>query len=251
MVDSREVLTRPAPPPDLTVSYGPHADHIADVRFADRPGPLILLWHGGFWRSAYDRSYTGPMAADLAGRGYAVASLEYRRTGGAGGWPATFDDVSASIATVPDLIAAAAPGRVDLDRIIYAGHSAGGHLAVWAASRSTPAGVLALAPVLDLAGAYAQDLDGGAVDALLGGGPDAVPERYAIADTAALAAPAAPVWLVHGDEDDRVPVEMSRAYAAATGCRLTELPGAGHFGIVDPLSAVWPAVLTALEGLSG
>jgi acetyl esterase/lipase len=263
MADSREVLSRPAAGPDLTVSYGPHPDHVADVRLpVEGPAPLVMLWHGGYWRAAYDRSYTGPMAVDLVGRGYAVASLEYRRTGADGGWPATFDDVAASVDAVPDLIAATAPGRVDRDRIVFAGHSAGGHLAVWAALRDQlptdspwqvpsvgAVGVLTLAPVIDLATGYRLDLDGGAVDALLGGGPDDFPERYAATDPSAFDPPGAPVWLVHGAEDDRVPVEFSRAYAQRTGSQLTELAGAGHFGIVDPLSSVWPAVVTALNSL--
>lgn len=256
------MLSRQAPPPDLTVAYGPHRDHVADVRLPSRSGraPLVILWHGGFWRPQWDRTHTGPMSTDLARHGYVVASVEYRRTG----WPATLADAAAATEAVPGLVEQAAPGRVDHDHIIYAGHSAGGQLALWAALRDRlpagapgrserplrVAGVLALAPVVDLADAYRLDLDGGAVAAFLGGGPDEVADRYAAADPAALGAPAAPVILVHGDADGRVPVQMSRRYAAATGARLVELPGADHFALIDPESAAWSQVLAALAELA-
>jgi acetyl esterase/lipase len=261
VAENRGILSRPAPPPDLTVRYGPHPDQVADVRLpaADDPAPLVLLWHGGFWRPQWDRAHLGPAAADLAECGMVTANVEYRRTG----WPTTVTDVAAAADTVVGLLERAAPGRVDQSRIVYAGHSAGGHLALWAALRhrlpapapgrldSAPrlAGVLALAPVADLAEAYRLDLDRGAVEAFLGGGPQDVPDRYAAVDPAALGAPAAPVVLVHGDRDDRVPVEMSRRYLALTACRLVELPGADHFALIDPESAVWPQVLEALRSL--
>src|SRR5688572_24932971 len=97
--DPREVLTRPAPAPDLTLRYGDHPDHVIDLRLptdgAAGPGrPLVVFLHGGFWRAAFDRSHAGPLAADLAGRGYPVAVVEYRRVGQeGGGWPGTLDDV--------------------------------------------------------------------------------------------------------------------------------------------------------------
>jgi pimeloyl-ACP methyl ester carboxylesterase len=112
------------------------------------------------------------------------------------------------------------------------------------------AGVLALAPVLDLAEAYRLGLDGDAVAALLGGGPDDVPERYAAADPAAFGPPAAPVTVVHGDRDIRVPITMSRGYRMPPGSRLVEVPGADHFALIDPASAAWPAVVHALDELT-
>src|SRR5947208_16463915 len=103
MPDSREVLTRPAPPPDRTLSYGPLPDHIVDVRLPPRlPAPIVVVIHGGFWRAAYDRAHTGPMATALAAGGYVVAIPEYRRIG----WPGTLDDVAAALDAVPDLLAA-------------------------------------------------------------------------------------------------------------------------------------------------
>jgi acetyl esterase/lipase len=144
---------------------------------------------------------------------------------------------------------------------VLAGHSAGGQLALWAAAdlaRGAPAvrmPVLALAPVADLSRAYALDLDGGAVAALLGGGPADLPDRYAAADPTALLPLGVPIALVHGTEDAQVPVEFSRAFAArarSAGDRVfySELPGAEHFGVIDPQSSAWPAVLAALEAVA-
>ena len=259
--ENREVLTRRAPAADLTVAYGPHPEQVADIRLplGTGPAPLVLLWHGGFWRAEWDRAHVGPVAAALAEHGYAVANVEYRRTG----WPATLIDVGEAADRLPALVEDAAPGRVDPTRVVYAGHSAGGQLAIWASLRDRlPAGapgrttgqvwhkgVLALAPVVDLADAYWLDLDDGAVEAFLGGGPEEVPERYAAADPAALAAPV-DVTVVHGARDGRVPVEMSRRYCAASGSRLVEVAGADHFALIDPESAAWPAVVAALDALT-
>src|SRR5262245_15689672 len=179
--DSRSVLSRWAPPPDATLVYGAHADHLVDVRRpAGRSRALVVFLHGGFWRHEYDRTHTGPLTTALAAVGYTMAIPEYRRTGApGGGWPGTFEDVAAAVR-------AALPLAAEGERtpVILAGHSAGGHLALWAAAglanEGAPiAGVVALAPVADLREAYRLDLDRGAVTALLEGGPDEFPERYA------------------------------------------------------------------------
>ncbi|MGQ0842356.1 alpha/beta hydrolase family protein [Actinokineospora sp.] len=262
MTDTRDVLTRRTPAPAMTLSYGPLADHVADLRLPSTkdPAPLLLLWHGGFWRAKHDRTVIAPMAAGLAERGFAVASVEFRRTGGGGGWPATFVDVAAAADRLPALVEYAVPGRVDRTRLVYAGHSAGGHLAIWAALRDRldvgapgrtahrprVAGVFAVAPLLDLAEAHRLGLGEDAVDAFLGGGPEHVPDRYAAADLTRLGTPAVPTVLVHGDQDQRVPVEQSRRYRDRTGVPLVEVPGADHFAVIDPESPAWPAVVAAL-----
>ncbi|PZF92307.1 alpha/beta hydrolase family protein [Micromonospora deserti] len=258
--DPRAVLSRPAPAPDATVSYGDHPDQLADLRRPAGPGParpLVVVVHGGFWRAEYDRRHTGPLAAALAGLGHPVAQLEYRRTGQpGGGWPNTLTDVLAGLAELPRLAAAALPGQVAPGAPVLVGHSAGGHLALYAAA-STPAavaGVLALAPVADLAEAYRLDLDSGAVAALLGGGPAEFPDRYAAADPRALVPLRQPCVVVHGSLDRQVPVAMSREFVAAgraagSDVRLVELPGCEHFGLIDPESAAWPYVAAALRSL--
>lgn len=221
----------------------------------------MILLHGGFWRVEYDRTHTAPMAADLAARGYLVAQLEYRRTGQpGGGWPGTFDDVAAGISALPSLVGRAAPQRRRVPElpVLLVGHSAGGHLALWYASAGTfrvgVRGVLALAPVSDLAEAYRLDLDGGAVAALLGGGPDAVPDRYAATDPGMHVPAPLPCVIVHGTLDEQVPATMSRRYvsrarAAGGEVRLMELAEAEHFGLIDPQARAWLAVLEALRSL--
>ena len=95
------------------------------------------------------------------------------------------------------------PSRVDLGSVAYVGHSAGGHLALWAALRDgLPAGapgraeraplvrgVVALAPAADLAAVDRLGLSGGAVRELLGGSPATVPDRFAATDPAVLGRP--------------------------------------------------------------
>jgi acetyl esterase/lipase len=262
VADPRTVLSRPAPPPDLTVSYGDHPDQVADLRFPPEPAaglPLIIVVHGGFWRAEYDRLHTGPMAADLAARGYVAAQLEYRRSGQpGGGWPGTFDDVAQGIEALSALAddPAAPAGRRAPGGPILIGHSAGGQLALWyaAAHAARLAGVLALAPICDLVEAYRLDLDGGAVAALLGGGPDRVPDRYAEADPAQRRPGPTRTLVVHGVRDEHVPVVMSRSYvsrtrAAGGDVRLIELPDAEHFGLIDPLAPAWRTVTDLLRTL--
>ena len=271
-----DVLTRPAPPPDLVIRYGTGAEHVADVRLpkrrtgaAVRPAPLVLFLHGGFWRVAYDRSHTGPMAAALAAAGYAVCVPEFRRTGQpGGGWPGTFDDVAAAVDRSPTLVREAAGLGVIADGpALLSGHSAGGHLALWAAGRHLPGpdsawrsaagarGVVVLAGVSGLADCYDQGLGSGAAAILMGGGPADFSQRYRNADPAVLLPLGCPVRLVHGSLDDVVPAAMSRHYAAigrAAGdhTTATDVPGASHVDLIDPLSPAWPYVIAAFVALA-
>jgi dipeptidyl aminopeptidase/acylaminoacyl peptidase len=257
--NSRNVLGRPAPPPDFTLRYGEHPDQVADVRLPNAvTSQLVIFVHGGFWRTAFDRAHVGPLAADLADRGYAVAAVEFRRVGQpGGGWPGTFSDVAAAVAAVPDLLAKELAHRglpaVDVDRPVLAGHSAGGHLALWYAAVAPDAvrGVLALAPVADLITAQREAIGDDAVTGLLGGGPEDLPDIYASADPMAHLPLNVRTVIVHGTDDDRVPIALSRHYVAAArrlgdDTRLIELPGVDHFGVIDPLSSAWPTVVDAL-----
>lgn len=275
-MDSSDVLTRPAPPPDLILSYGSRPDQVADLRLpgprpesgqAGSPVTLILFLHGGFWRAAYDRAHAGPLATALAAAGFAVCVPEFRRTGQpGGGWPGTFDDVATAVDVLPGLVAAA-PGVSGPLRVLLAGHSAGGHLALWAASRHrlpagsrwhAPrpqlAGVVTLAAVADLAACYQRQLGSGAVTDLLGGGPVDQPARYASTDPAVLLPAGAAIRLVHGAVDDVVPPDLSTSYAArarAAGddVACSVIPGTGHFAVIDPLTDVWPQVVAAFTAL--
>lgn len=257
--DPRAVLDDPGRPPDVTSSYGPRPEHVVDLWWPGDPHasavPLVVVVHGGFWRARFDRLHTRAQCAGLVAAGYAVAAVEYRRTGqDGGGWPGTFEDVDAALRTAPGLAARAAAdaGRsdaVDVARTVLLGHSAGGHLVAWAAARGYPHVVAAvsLAGVLDLRMASELALDpepdGPAVHLLLGGGPDDVPDRYAEADPTRLGTPAVPVVALHGDADTTVPSRLSRSYAAATGQTLVVLPAVEHFALIDPDSAAWPHVL--------
>lgn len=250
----RDILERTAPPPARTTAYGPDPAQVYDVRLpvGQRRDTGVVVVHGGFWRERFDRTHAACQAQALADAGHPVAVIEYRRTGmPGGGWPGTGEDVAAALAAL----------RADADlpeRLVLVGHSAGGHLGVWAASQPWSAGlagVVSLAGVVDLAGAHAQRLGDGAVEAFMGGAPEDLPEAYAAADPARLL-PRAPIALVHGVDDDVVPVAVSRSYAdrmaaaGATGVTLREVEGCEHFGLIDPEHPAFAEVLAAVARLA-
>jgi pimeloyl-ACP methyl ester carboxylesterase len=116
-------------------AYGPGPDRFGELwrPAGSGPWPVVALLHGGFWRTGRTLELMRPLAADLAGRGFAAWNLEYRRVGQpGGGWPGTCEDVAAGLDHLEGL-ASRAP--LDLDRLVVAGHSAGGHLALWSAAR--------------------------------------------------------------------------------------------------------------------
>jgi acetyl esterase/lipase len=256
--DPEAVLDRPAPPPARTTAYGPDPAQVYDVRLpaAAAKDVTVVVVHGGFWRAEYDRAHAGCQAQAFADAGWPVAVLEYRRTGmPGGGWPGTGDDVAAAVAAVradPDLP----------DRLVLVGHSAGGHLVAWAASRpwgAELAGVVSLAGVVDLRAAFGLRLGDGAVEAFLAGTPEERPEAYAAADPA-LHAPLAPVVLVHGADDDVVPPVVARSYREKVAAlpltgevapvTLHEIAGCEHFGLIDPEHPAFAEALAAVSGLA-
>jgi pimeloyl-ACP methyl ester carboxylesterase len=139
-------------------------------------------------------------------------------------------------------------GRHD-GRVVVVGHSAGGHLALWAASGAPASGLVAtvaLAPVADLVEADRERLGDGAVRAFLG----ADPADRADLDPVRLVTPSQPVRLVHGALDDVVPVAQSQAYVAAhQGASVEVVPDADHFDLIDPASAAWPHVVESIAAL--
>jgi acetyl esterase/lipase len=248
-VPSDSVLDDAAALPDAVVRYADHVDGVIDLHLPTGPGPhpLVVTLHGGFWKQAYDRRHQRPLARDLVAAGVVVAAPEYRRVGGAGGWPATGDDVLAAYAALPGLLDELG---VTTTSLTLTGHSAGGHLALWLATQVGGIDrVVALAPVADLDAAARDNLGDGATQALLGGSPAEVPDAYASADPLRLlgsADPATPIMVLHGTSDDVVPVAQARALAARhPRVELVELD-CGHFEVIHPDTAVWPTVRAAL-----
>jgi acetyl esterase/lipase len=227
------------------------------------PNPVAVVIHGGFWLASYGLSLMVPLCEALAERGVATWNVEYRRVGDdGGGWPGTFLDVGAAV----DHVTTLAPAfGLDLGRVVTVGHSAGGHLALWAAARPriAPDSEIAVAAPLPLHAAVSlagvPDLVRGwemgfeVIGRLLGGSPGEVPERYAAASPAALLPLGVRQVLVHGTDDGVVPIALSEAYrdtAVARGddVRLVPLAGGSHFAPIDPTS---PALETIVETLIG
>jgi acetyl esterase/lipase len=261
--------------PDATRAYGDHPDQVVDFYAplsGSAPAPLVVVVHGGAWRAPYDRAHVTPFARFLARRGFAVAVPEYRRGGAtegeAGRWPRTPDDVAAALDALPRLAAEALGGRADVRRTVLTGHSAGGHLVLWAAARHllpegspwrTDApppvrGVVALAPIADLEVAEKLGVCGHASLQFLGG-PDLFEERRPHADPALLVPSGVATTVVHGREDLDVPPAVSEAYAEAAAragevVGVTLLPGVGHFPLIDPAAGACAVVAEEIAQLA-
>ena len=222
------------------------------------PWPCVVLVHGGFWRSGWDRTLMTPLAVDLATRGVAAWNVEYRRVGQpGGGWPGTFEDVAAALDHLAEV------EQVDVSRVVACGHSAGGHLALWLAARHRlphgvgseptvrPVATVSQAGVADLERGWRDDLGDGAVEGLLGPLAEGS-ELFARASPASLAPIGVPQLLVHGTEDAVVPISQSREHAARDPlAELVELDGADHFDVLDLDHAGWRAVVDWLPAQLG
>jgi len=243
--EDRSVLSRTARAPDRTIAYGVQPENIADLWHgpdAARTRPLLIMIHGGFWRPEYDRTHTAPMCAALADAGWTVATVEYRRVPGEP--DITASDVRAAVAGIPALV------KQHDGRVVLIGHSAGGHLCLYAATAQDAAaiaGVVALAPAADLQLVEQLDLDDGAARAFLG----TTAAKRSDLDPARQPAINASTTIIHGIEDLIVPIAVSRAYVAAhPTTALRALEDCGHFALIDPLSDAWPAVMAELKRLS-
>ena len=243
----REILDRPAPPADLRLPYGESPSQFVDFRFpppSSAAPPLVVHFHGGFWRNRFDLRHAGNLCVALTACGVVTANVEYRRVGDeGGGFPGTLEDAAAAVRFARER----ARGFGCSTTTVITGHSAGGHLALWAGSlESDLAGVVALAPVTCLREAWRMGLGGGAVLEFLQVTPQQDSGRYTVACPSERAA-SVPRVLIHGSADEIVPLTLSIQYLEARkgddpGVRLIEVPGAGHFDVIDPESPAWGLV---------
>jgi acetyl esterase/lipase len=252
--------------PRFEDAYGPHPVNIGEwfVPAGTERAPTVVLIHGGFWGRQYDRHLEDHLANDLALNGYLVWNIDYRSRGEP--WPSTFSDAAAAY---DHLLLGKFNDRVDAERVAVVGHSAGGHLAAWLASRHRlpegapghsqeairPALMVPQAGVVALARASEQRLGHGAVKFLVGGSPDECPDRYAVADPLALLPTGVRSVLIHAPRDRTVPLSQSRLYvqratAAGDDSRL-EISRGDHFSHLDPKSDAGRLLREALSSMTG
>lgn len=270
-----ELQAIPLPAPVAHTAYGTAPQQFGELRLPEgKPPaagwPVAVLLHGGCWLNAYDYRYFTRLAAALAEQGVASWTLEYRRLGDAGGgWPGTFLDVASG---TDHLRVLAKTQPLDLSRVVASGHSAGGHLALWLAARSTLPkvselhsakplslrGVVGLAPIADLASyrVGAPESCNASVDQLLGGTLEEQPQRYAQASPLARLPLGVSQWLLVGELDGIVPPAGVAAYATAArdaGDHVAVIvePGSGHFEHAAPASALGQKAVAAIRAALG
>lgn len=225
--------------------------HQFGVLRTPRPGshgertPLIVLVHGGFWRSPYNRWLMWLLARDVDRRGWASYNVEYRRLGfggGGGGFPATFDDVRMAIELVLDPTHPVA-GHVDTERVAVVGHSAGAHLALCATGLMKsvrPALVVSIAGPTDLERLSANGSK--PVDALVRNAP--LGNRWRRTSPMHMLPLGARLLCVHGEDDTTVAPSQSIRFIDAArllGDRadIVTVPREGHRDALRPGSMIW------------
>jgi len=239
----------------IRFDYGLGPDQFGDFIAARTPAArgTVVFVHGGVWRAG--RGWDGPDAVidRLAALGWHVWKVQFRGVGAGGGWPQTGEDVVAAVRFLPTF---SAQTGIALGPIVLVGHSSGGQLAVRALAEvgDLVAGAVSADGVLDLRAAEAAGLGAGGIPEFLGGSSTDLPDGYRSADPLRNIAAESPVRLVHAEDDAAVPVAQSEAYlqaarSAGQDAELVLTPGE-HTSALDPGSAAWAAVLTAIEELT-
>ncbi|MBT4522713.1 MAG: alpha/beta hydrolase [Halieaceae bacterium] len=262
IMDSSALADFPNPPADQTILYGKDKLQFGELRLpsGQGPHPVVVLIHGGCWLREYDISHIRKLAAAYAEAGIATWTIEYRRVGDpGGGWPGTFDDVAAG---ADFLVTLAKKYNLDLAHSIVAGHSAGGHLALWLANRPArwsatyaPRAVLALAPAADLAFLHQSGVCGEVIDKLMGGSPTQYPVRYQQVSGVERLPLSIPQYIVIGKHDENWAPVGHRYVASAqengNNPQVDIAEQSGHFEMIDPDSTTWPLVLQASRSALG
>jgi acetyl esterase/lipase len=230
--------------------YGPDRHQYGDLHVsrADPERGILVLFHGGFWRSRRDLSMTTPMAQALANIGWNVWNVEYRRGDGTG-WEQTTADCAAALDHVSVL---AEELSLETRTVVVAGHSAGGHLAATASRTGTIAvsGLVTLNGVLDLRTAVDERIGDNAVLEFLGASPESSPSTFRRIDPAIAGPLGVPAVCLHSRSDERVPFALTESFVRAArkagdDVRLVEIPGA-HTAPIEVGSETWPAVEAAI-----
>jgi len=271
-VDLAAFIALPRPTPTLEIRYGEAASQAIDVFLPASPGPhpVAVLIHGGCWKNikGAGREQLRHLGPELTRRGIAVWSIGYRRADEpGGGYPGTFQDVGRAI---DRLRSEARRYDLDLARTVLVGHSAGGHLALWASARQhlpatsplhepepfAPNKVISLAGIGDLESfaKFVPVLCGpGIIERLTKMMPDGSGAAYAEVSPAALSAPETRVVMISGVLDRLVPPYVAHDYArvmrgkSSAVPELLNLADAGHFDLVTPGTAVWGDVRSRIE----
>jgi acetyl esterase/lipase len=268
LLTSKDLLALPQPAADRTIAYGAAPPQVAELRLprGRGPHPVVVLVHGGCWQAPWGLDHVRGLAAALTAEGYATWSLGYRRLGDpGGGWPGTLEDVARG---ADHLREAAKDHPLALDRVIALGHSAGGQLALWLAARprlpvGSPLrvpdplrlrGVVSLAGITDLRAGAASGVCGDAIPQLLGGPPPGHADRLRQSSPMELLPLGLPSRLVCGARDSIVPIDQARSFEAAArtagdSVAVQVVESAGHYELVDPRSAAYPAVRDAVRAL--
>jgi acetyl esterase/lipase len=270
-----DILSRPVLQADHRIQYGAGPYQFGDLWIPETKSrsllPLVVFYHGGWWKSKYDLGYAGYLCAALKKEGIASWSVEYRRVGQTGGgWPATFQDAAAGC----DFAASLAKSYpLDLSRVIAMGHSAGGHLAFWVAGRHhidphseiyqprpqvplhgivSLAGAVDLRLTIDLSGYFTFAHDKQEVYALMGGSPLDLPDRYKAGNPGDLLPFNVPQLLLQGTADDQIPAalpprwaDMSRGQGDTVTVNM--ISSANHFDLLDPDSRAWGTVRDSIK----
>lgn len=265
-----ELLDRPRETATARIAFGEGEQEFGELWLpeGDGPFPVVAMVHGGCWLSQIPGTILQDyVAADLRDHGIAVWNLEYARIGHeTGGWPGTFEDIADGM---DHLRAVAGDYPLDLDRLVLTGHSAGGHLALWAAARGglpedsaawraeplIPSTVVTLAGINDLADYRAHGPgrcgEPDTVDSLIGPVEGQTRALMAQVSPGSMAAIAVDQVIISGELDPIVPPVLGERYtilAAERGdsVRHVELPGAGHFELIDPTAPAWQEIRAVL-----